>query len=99
AAQGGSRDFADRAANVVAAAGSARADAVVLWLTEEDEALAWHVARQRAALSAAQIPHLVLVRRRWDGSDDAAAAMCSYLQELDVKELNLKETGVKELSA
>lgn len=99
AAQGGSRDFADRAANLVEAAGNASADAVVLWLTEEDEALAWHVARQRAALSAAQIPHLVLVRRRWDGSDDAAAAMCRYLQELNLQEPAVKQSSVKELSA
>jgi hypothetical protein len=98
AAQGGSRDFADRAANLVGAARSAQAAAVVLWLTEEDEALAWHIARQRAALSAAGIPHLVLIRQRWDGSDDAAGAMCRYLQQLDL-DLKSQELSVKELSA
>ena len=58
------------------------AEAVVLWLTEEDEALAWHVARQRAALVEAKMPHLVLTRRRWDGSDGAAKQICTFLQEL-----------------
>jgi hypothetical protein len=82
AASGGSRDFADRAAGLVTAAQQAAADAVVLWLTEEDEALAWHVARQRAALTQAAVPHLVLTRRRWDGSDNAAAEICRFLQEL-----------------
>lgn len=78
----GTRAFSDRAADLVAAAQRAEAGAIVLWLTEEDEALAWHVARQRKALVEAGIPHLVLTRRRWDGSDCAAEEMCRFLQDL-----------------
>lgn len=78
----GSRTFDDRATALVAAAQRVAAEAVVLWLTEEDEALAWDVARQRKALTEAAVPHLVLTRRRWDGSDGAADALCLYLKEL-----------------
>lgn len=77
-----SRTFDDRVASLIAAGKRVAADAIVLWLTEEDEALAWDVARQRAALVAAGLPHLVLTRRRWDGSDGAADAICRFLQEL-----------------
>lgn len=78
----GSRSFVDRAAELVAAHRRTGADALALWLTDEDEALAWHVARQRAALTEAGIPHLVMTRRRWDGSDGAADELCSFLQAL-----------------
>lgn len=78
----GSRAFVDRAAELVAASKRVAADAVVLWLTDEDEALAWHVARQRAALNDAGIAHLVMTRRRWDGNDGAADEICRFLQAL-----------------
>lgn len=78
----GSRSFGDRAAALVDASKRVAADAVVIWLTDEDEALAWHVARQRAALTEAGIPHLVMTRRRWDGADGAADELCRYLKEL-----------------
>jgi hypothetical protein len=80
-ATGGARDFGDRATSVVNAAQRVGAEAVVLWLTEEDEALAWHVVRQRAALAQAALPHLILTRRSWDGSDDAATQIKRFLQE------------------
>ncbi|MDY6984776.1 MAG: 2-hydroxyacyl-CoA dehydratase family protein, partial [Pseudomonadota bacterium] len=78
----GSRSFDDRAAALVDACKRAAADAVVLWLTDEDEALAWHVARQRAALADTGLPHLVMTRRRWDGSDGAADELCHFLHTL-----------------
>lgn len=80
-AEGGSRDFSDRAANLVRMATDKQVDAVVLWLTDEDEVLAWHLARQRAALAEAGIPHLVLARQRWDGSDGADDKIREFLQE------------------
>ncbi len=80
----GSRTFADRAASLVHACKRVGADAVVLWLTEEDEALAWDVPRQRTALAQTGLPHLVLTRRRWDGNDGAAEEICRFLQELPV---------------
>jgi hypothetical protein len=81
AAEGTSRDFSDRAANLVQLARHKHADAVVLWLTDEDEVLAWHLARQRAALGEAGIPHLVLARQRWDGADGADDKIREFLQE------------------
>lgn len=79
---GGARAFSARATQLVATARELAADAVVLWLTEEDEAQAWHVARQRAALTDAGIPHLIQTRRHWDGSDGAAAELGAFLEDL-----------------
>jgi hypothetical protein len=78
----GTRTFDDRVAGLIAAGKRVAAAATVLWLTEEDEALAWDVARQRAALAAAKVPHLVLTRRRWDGNDGAAEEICRFLQDV-----------------
>ncbi len=83
AAEGGSRDFSDRAAALVRTAAMKRAEAAVLWLTDEDEVLAWQVARQRAALTAAGVPALVLTRQRWDGGDGASERIRNFLQELE----------------
>ena len=78
----GKRAFVDRAAWLVARARDARADAVILWLYEEEEALPWHVPAQRRALDAAAIPACVLTRRAWDGGDDAAADAQAFLKGL-----------------
>ena len=78
----GTRAFADRTTALIDAGTRVAAEAIVLWVTEEDEALAWDVVRQRAALTAANLPHLVLIRRRWDGDDGAAEQICRFLQEL-----------------
>lgn len=75
----GPRAVLDRAAWLVTQAKTARAAAVVLWLTREDEALAWHVPAQRSALAAAGIPALVLPAARWqadDGTLENIAAFC-----------------------
>jgi 2-hydroxyglutaryl-CoA dehydratase, D-component len=42
-----------------------RADAVLVWLSEENEALPWEIARQMQALRAAGIPALSLARQSW----------------------------------
>jgi hypothetical protein len=59
------RAFLDRASRVVARAREARAAAVVIWLTREDEALAWSLPAQRQALAAAGIPALALPAADW----------------------------------
>ena len=82
AAAGGPRDFGDRAATLLQLATQKQAAAVVLWLTEEDEAPAWHLAHQRTALTAAGIPLLVLTRRRWDAADGAAREIWHFLQDI-----------------
>jgi hypothetical protein len=43
----------------------ARADLVIAWLSEQDEAMPWEIARQMQALSAAGIPALLLSRQPW----------------------------------
>ena len=42
-----------------------RADAVLVWLGEHNEALPWEIARQMQALRAAEIPALLLARQPW----------------------------------
>jgi hypothetical protein len=55
---------------------------VVLWLTREDEALAWHLPEQQQALRDASIPHLALPARRWDAADDAIASIDEFTRKL-----------------
>lgn len=78
----GARSFANRADWLVLEARRARADAVVLWLVEQEEALVWHVPAQKRALDAAGIPALVMTRRRWDGDDCAALEIDDFIGEL-----------------
>lgn len=65
----GPRAFLDRARWIVEQAKDARAAAVVLWLTREDEGLAWHVPAMRRALAAANLPALVLPAAAWRADD------------------------------
>lgn len=78
----GKRAFVDRAAWLVEQARAARADAVILWLYEEEEALPWHVPAQLRALEAVGIPVCVLARRAWDGGDDAGEVATGFLKGL-----------------
>ena len=77
----GSRSFSDRADLLAAGIAASGAKAVVLWLTEEDESLAWDVVRQRAVLEQLQVPALVLTRRHWDGMDGAVDEIVQFLEE------------------
>ena len=65
----GPRAFLDRAAWIVQRARDARAAAVIVWLTREDEGLAWHVPALRAALDAAGLPVLLLPAASWLADD------------------------------
>lgn len=65
----GPRAFLDRAQWIVKQAHEARAAAVILWLTREDEGLAWHVPAMRRALAAANLPALVLPAASWRADD------------------------------
>ena len=78
----GPRAWEDYAAQVVAQAKAARANGVVLWLIEEDEALAWHVPALRQQLSAHGIPLLCLTRQRWDASPAALAPIGAFVRGL-----------------
>jgi hypothetical protein len=78
-----SRSFDDPAAALLEAARQAGADAVILWLIEQEESMVWHVPPQVATMAQAGIPMLVLTRRRWDGNDGAAAEIAAWLAEMD----------------
>jgi hypothetical protein len=54
----------------------------VLWQTEEDEAQAWHLPAQRAALAASGVPALVLTRRDWLARDGAPEEIVAFLGEI-----------------
>ena len=73
------RGFKDPAQALRDAAIQARADAVVLWLTRDDEARAWHVPAQRAALAEAGIPALVLPAMRWLADDGALERINEFM--------------------
>jgi hypothetical protein len=73
------RDFHDPAAGLVATLERTRARAAILWCTREDEAVAWHVAAQRAALERSGVAALVLVARAWAFDDGADAQIQDFL--------------------
>ena len=56
----GPRSFADAGGALVQAIADCGAEAVVLWQIEEDEAQAWHLPAQRAALASEGLPALVM---------------------------------------
>lgn len=78
----GPRGFGDAAEALLVEARRVQADAVVLWLTREDESLAWHVPAQRKRLVEAGIAALVLTARQGDANDGALAEITRYLGEL-----------------
>jgi hypothetical protein len=74
----GPRAVLDGARRVVEQTAAAGAAAVVIWLTREDEALAWHVPAQRRALAAANIPTLVLAAACWQADDGAQERIADF---------------------
>ena len=78
----GARSFANRGPIVVEAAARARAQAVILWYVEEDEAQVWQIPSQTQALAREGIPALVLTRRAWSGEDDTAEQIQAFLKDL-----------------
>lgn len=78
----GPRSFCGRAARLARRAVDYRADGVVSWLIEEDEASAWQVPLTAAALTKARIPLLSLTRRRWHGKDDALEEIEAFTRGL-----------------
>jgi hypothetical protein len=74
------RAFLDRAGWIVQRARAARANAVVLWLTREDEALAWTAPLQQRALAAAGLPVLLLAARSWQADDDTTARLQEFVE-------------------
>lgn len=78
----GPRSFIDRTALLQQELASAQPEAALLWLTEEDESIAWDLARLRSVLAERGIPALVLTRRRWALDDGAVEALTAFLEDL-----------------
>jgi hypothetical protein len=76
----GPRAFLDRAQWIVQRARDARAAAVILWLTREDEALAWQLPAMRAALQGAALPVLALTAASWRADDGALDRIAAFAQ-------------------
>jgi hypothetical protein len=74
------RAFIDRAAWIVEQATAASAVSVIIWLTREDEALAWAVPGQVRALTAAGISVLVLPAAGSDVDRDSEDRIASYIR-------------------
>jgi hypothetical protein len=63
---------------------AARADGVVLWLIEEDEALPWEIARQMRRLRA-DLPVLLLSRQCWRAEAGAIQQVRDFVAGLELK--------------
>ncbi len=55
-----------------------RADAVLVWLSEQNEALPWEIARQLQSLRSAGIPALSLTRQPWQIPATALAQVMHF---------------------
>jgi hypothetical protein len=60
----------------------ARADAVVCWLIEEDEAMPWEISRQMRRLHEERIPALLLARQRRQNEGDALRQLTQFVGAL-----------------
>lgn len=78
----GARSFANRGPIVVEAAARARAQAVILWYVEEDEAQVWQIPSQTQALAREGVPALVLTRRSWSRDDGTTEQVQAFLKDL-----------------
>ncbi|MBO9580418.1 MAG: hypothetical protein J7498_05965 [Sphingobium sp.] len=83
ATQVGPRGFYDSAARIRQHATDIDASAAVLWYTEEEEALVWHLPAQRRALEQAGVAVLTLTRRDWAARDGAAEEIMNFLEDLN----------------
>jgi hypothetical protein len=78
----GPRAMIDRSRWILDRSRSVRADAVVIWLTREDEALAWHLPGQQRTLDDAGVPTLGLPASRWRTDDGAGERIVDFVREI-----------------
>jgi len=78
----GARSCVDRAAQLVSRARQSSAQAVILWLIEEDESLVWQLPEMVTALTSVQLPLLTLTRQRWDLQSDALERVTAFTRAL-----------------
>lgn len=76
------RDLLDPEGQVLSAAASAQAAAVILWCTRDDEALAWQVPRMMKALRDSGVAALALTARAWDLGDETMHDIETFLRGL-----------------
>jgi benzoyl-CoA reductase/2-hydroxyglutaryl-CoA dehydratase subunit BcrC/BadD/HgdB len=76
------RAFIDRAVGLQDLAARVQADAVIIWLIEEEDALIWDLPAEMAALQSSGLAALRLVRRRWDAGDGALQEIIRFTQAL-----------------
>jgi hypothetical protein len=70
---------------VARCARDAKADAVVFWLIEEDEAMPWEISRQMRALRANGMPTLLLTRQCWIADEAACKQVTDFITALEVQ--------------
>jgi len=75
----GPRAFGDATTDLLEAARIMRADGVIFWLLQQEEALAWDLPAQRSALEAAALPSLQLVHRHWTADDGAVDGIREFI--------------------
>jgi hypothetical protein len=76
------RAFFDRAGRLLERAKAEAADAVLIWLTREEEGLAWTLPAQIRALMTAGIPVLAVSSSRWQLDDSTAERITGFLSEV-----------------
>jgi hypothetical protein len=74
----GSRASTDRALELLGQVRATRAQAVIFWLLEEEEAAIWDFPAQQRQLREHGIPMLALTRCRWDTSDGALDSVRAF---------------------
>jgi hypothetical protein len=77
----GPRCFSDRTGLLQAELERTGAQAVVFWLTREDEALVWELAAQLQLCTRMGVASLRLTQSSWDYSDGALAVLARFLKE------------------
>ena len=78
----GPRAFGNQKEVLVREGRRTKAAVAILWLIEQDEARLWRVPAEKAALDKAEIPTLVLTRRRWDATDGVTEEIALFLKGL-----------------
>lgn len=78
----GPRAFVDRARMLREELARTEADAVVFWLSREDEGRAWDLAGQREACTLAGKQCLVLTQADWEFRDGAADKLARFLEDM-----------------
>ena len=78
----GSASLAERVSRLATLCADVRADGVIIWLLEQEDARIWDVPAQLDALAAARLPVLTLTRRTWLADDGALDEIGAFSRRL-----------------